>query len=84
MIVDQCGTFIFDDLFEKMYLSHQIHMRKPDAEIFHHVLTDSQLNINETCFIDDSLQHVQGARFVNLTAFHLKDDLVSFANSFIN
>ena len=84
MIIDQYGTFIFDDLFEKMYLSHKIHMRKPDAEIFQYVLADSQLDINDTCFIDDSPQHVEGAHSVNLPAFHLIDNLVNFANSLIS
>ncbi len=81
MIVKQYGTFIFDELFEKMYLSHHIHMRKPEREIFEYVLTDSKLNINETCFIDDSPQHVDGAERVGIRSYLLKDkSIVEFEN----
>lgn len=73
MIEKQYGSFIFNGLFEKIYLSHQIHLRKPDPEIFRYVLRDSNLEITETCFIDDSPQHVQGARETGLAAFHMKE-----------
>lgn len=62
MIIQQYGTFIFDDIFEKMYLSHHIHLRKPDKAIFEFVINDSNLKKEETFFIDDSKQHVEGAR----------------------
>lgn len=72
LIVSQYGTFIFDELFEKMYLSHRIHLRKPDAEIFNFVLEDSKLALEETCFIDDSPQHVEGAKKVGLSGYLYK------------
>ncbi len=62
MIKKHYGNFIFDDIFEKMYLSHHIHLRKPMKEIFDYVIEDSHLNRSETLFIDDSIQHVEGAR----------------------
>ncbi len=79
MIIEQYGHFIFDNLFEKMYLSHYLHMRKPDPAIFRFVLKENELKDDETCFIDDSLQHVQGARSAGITAFHLdKKSLIEF------
>jgi putative hydrolase of the HAD superfamily len=54
-----------------MYLSHRIHKRKPDAEIFEYVLKDSDLQMEETCFLDDSKQHVEGANRVGLTSYLL-------------
>jgi len=66
MIIDQYGSFIFDDIFEKMYLSHIIHLRKPNAEIFEYVIGNSSLNKSETFFIDDSIQHVEAARKVGI------------------
>jgi glucose-1-phosphatase len=68
MISDQYGKFFFDDVFEKMYLSHQVHMRKPDSEIFEFVLQDQQLNPSETLFYDDSIQHVKAATQVGIKA----------------
>ena len=62
MIIKQYGSFVFDDIFEKMYLSHHIHLRKPSQEIFEYVIKDSNLNKMETFFIDDSKQHIEGAQ----------------------
>jgi glucose-1-phosphatase len=85
MVVSQYGRFVFDELFEKMYLSHYLHLRKPDPSIFHYVLADSKLNITETCFIDDSPQHVEAASKAGITSFLLKEQsLVSFFSSTLN
>ena len=66
MIIKQYGSFVFDDIFEKMYLSHHIHLRKPGQEIFEYVINDSNLKKEETFFVDDSKQHVEGARSVGI------------------
>ncbi len=47
--------------FEKVYLSYEIKMRKPDPEIFQFVMDENQLKKEETLFIDDSVQHVESA-----------------------
>ena len=65
------GKNVFENAFEKMYLSCNIHLRKPDAEIFNLVLNENNLNKEETIFIDDSIQHVDGAKKIGLPAFHL-------------
>ena len=62
----------FYSLFEKVYFSHHLGFRKPEPEIFEYILNDSQLKKEETFFIDDSPQHVEGARSVGLTAYHLE------------
>jgi len=69
MIIDQYGSFVFDDLFEKTYLSHHVHLRKPDPEIFKYVLKNSGLEPGKTLFIDDSEQHVEGAKKTGLISF---------------
>jgi putative hydrolase of the HAD superfamily len=51
-----------DVFFEKVYYSHLVRMRKPDRNIFEHVLRDSNLDVNETLFIDDSPQHLKTAQ----------------------
>ncbi|MCX6271026.1 MAG: HAD family phosphatase [Bacteroidetes bacterium] len=61
----------FSDLFEKAYLSFQVKMKKPDREIFDFVLSDSKLDAEKTLFIDDSIQHINGAEQVGLQVFHL-------------
>lgn len=58
-------------LFEKQYLSHEIGMRKPDKKTFQYVLKQNGLKVRETLFIDDTLQHVKGAREAGLYAYYL-------------
>ena len=43
----------FKNCFEQFYLSHEIHYRKPDAEIYKYVLNENNLLPNETLFVDD-------------------------------
>ncbi|MBI3883562.1 MAG: HAD family phosphatase [Sphingobacteriales bacterium] len=50
-----------DDYFIKSYYSHLIHMRKPYRETYEFVLKDSNLNPEETLFIDDSIGNMEGA-----------------------
>lgn len=50
-----------DFFFHKTYYSCRIGMRKPDAEIFRHVLQENNLDPSETLFIDDTQKHVDGA-----------------------
>ncbi|HPG32638.1 MAG: HAD family phosphatase [Lentimicrobiaceae bacterium] len=67
--------FGLDQLFEKLWFSHQLGMVKPDAAIFRHVLGDADLNPSETLFIDDTLVHVEAARLEGIHAFHLSSGL---------
>lgn len=62
----------FADLFEHAYWSFNVKQRKPDAAIFEHVLTNSQLVASETLFIDDSFQHIEGARKLGIKTLHLQ------------
>lgn len=63
--------FEFFSLFEKVYLSHHIGMRKPNENIFEYVIQDNKLDKSETLFIDDSIQHIQGASQTNIPSLHL-------------
>ncbi len=55
------GREIFDSLFEKIYLSHEIGLRKPDLDCYEFVLNDAGLMAHETIFIDDSIANIKGA-----------------------
>jgi len=66
------GRDVFADSFHKSYFSHKVKMRKPDAQIFELVLNENNLKVVETLFIDDSIQHIEGARKVGLSAHHLQ------------
>jgi len=68
----QLSRDIFSDVFEKAYFSHKVKMRKPNAEIFELVLQENNLRKDETLFIDDSIQHIEGAKKIGLNAILLE------------
>ena len=68
------GFNFFETIFKAAYFSHILHIRKPKVEGFQRIMQEQQLNPAETLFIDDSPQHVEGARRCGLQAYHLKDD----------
>jgi putative hydrolase of the HAD superfamily len=61
----------FGHLFEKVYYSFEIGMRKPMVEIFDYVLTDRNLMGCETLFIDDAESNLIGAAKAGLHTLHL-------------
>jgi len=74
----------FEDIFEKAYFSFNLGMIKPDKNIFTYVLEMNNLKINETLFIDDSMQHINTAKELGLATFHLENtDIVSLFTNMI-
>ena len=69
---DKFKRDIFSEVFEKYYVSHKVNMRKPDAEIFEFVIRENRLRKEETLFIDDSIQHIEGAKKAGLNAIFLE------------
>ena len=62
----------FTSCFEAYYYSHEIKMRKPDAEIFQFVLDTHGLAPGETLFIDDTLEHISTANSLGIQTWHLQ------------
>ena len=58
--------------FDKVYLSHRVGMRKPNKEIFERVLSDNGLKPEDTLFIDDSPQHIAGAKEAGIRTIYLE------------
>lgn len=54
---DACWQDILDhydmSVFDELFLSHQLHIIKPDAALFEYVQNKLQLNPDETVFVDD-------------------------------
>jgi glucose-1-phosphatase len=61
----------FDHLFEKIYYSHIVGMRKPDRNIYEFVLQDSRLVPGETLFIDDNPENIAVALDLGIQTYHL-------------
>ena len=69
------GVKNFEDYFDKVYYSCRVGMRKPDKEFFELVLNENKLIPAETVFIDDSIQHVQGAGACGINAYLLQKNM---------
>lgn len=78
---DKFGFDNNDHLFEKIYYSHFTGKRKPEQAIFEQVLNENNLNPAETLFIDDSPQHLEGAKKLGIQTFLMTqpDTLQDFA-----
>jgi putative hydrolase of the HAD superfamily len=74
-VVEHMGTknyLAFKACFEAFYLSHEIHLRKPEPEIFKMILESHALKAEETLFIDDTKEHIEAAKNLGITTWHLK------------
>lgn len=59
-----------ESYFNKVYFSNEIKLRKPHLEIFKFVCEDQNLRPATTLFIDDSIQHIDGAKEYGLQTHH--------------
>jgi FMN phosphatase YigB (HAD superfamily) len=60
------GKGVFEGLFDEVYYSHQIGMRKPEVEAFQKVMQLANIKGHETFFIDDSMTNITGAQKAGL------------------
>lgn len=69
-------------LFKAVYYSNEIGVRKPNINAFEFVLAQNNFKAEETLFIDDSIQHLEGAKQLSIRALHITDKTVEelFAN----
>lgn len=57
------------DFFNRIYLSYELHMIKPNTDIFEHVLNDAGICSEETLFLDDSLPNCRTAEAMRIKAY---------------
>ena len=62
----------FYKCFDKIYYSSRMGKRKPEKNCFNQVLEENELVAKNTLFIDDSIQHVEGAEKAGIKTFHLE------------
>lgn len=65
--------FEFSSLFVRNFYSHEIRERKPNVNAFVRVIDMSGINPEETIFVDDLEQNIEGAKMAGLKTFWLKD-----------
>ncbi|PWH84967.1 HAD family hydrolase [Brumimicrobium oceani] len=72
--------------FKEVYFSCDMGMRKPDSEIFEALCKKEGFKPEETLFIDDSIQHVEGASSIGIQAHHLdvkNDNVIRLVRSLL-
>jgi putative hydrolase of the HAD superfamily len=69
------GHDIFEDIFEKIYLSHEIGLRKPNKNCYEFVLQDANMIGSETVFIDDNKGNIRGAEEAGINTIWAKEPL---------
>ena len=69
----------FISIFNDVYFSNEIGMRKPNEDVFYYVIKKNKLDVSKTLFIDDSLQHIKAAKKIGFKTYHLtnKEDIIS-------
>lgn len=62
----------FKNCFEVFYLSQEMKMRKPNADIYEFVLNENELNANETFFLDDTKENTDSAEKLGIQCWNLQ------------
>lgn len=62
----------FKDMFDKVYYSFDLGLRKPHIEIYNHILKDSQLEPGQCIYIDDLAANLESPAKLGLTCIHHK------------
>ncbi|KAL2812696.1 hypothetical protein BJX63DRAFT_432398 [Aspergillus granulosus] len=60
-------------LFDKVFLSGHVGMRKPDLEFFRHVLQEISTGAEDVVFVDDKLENVISARSLGMHGIVFRD-----------
>ncbi|NAS30905.1 HAD-IA family hydrolase [Flavobacteriaceae bacterium R38] len=74
----------FKNCFEKFYLSYEINLRKPDLEIYNHVIDQNNLSVENTLFIDDTKENTEAAAVLGMKTWNLipgADDITQLFNN---
>jgi putative hydrolase of the HAD superfamily len=74
IIASTIGYTTFKDCFKMVYYSSDIGLRKPNSDCFEMVLTENDLTAEKTLFIDDSAQHINGAKAIGIQTHLLKKE----------
>jgi len=61
----------FDELFDKAYFSFDLHLSKPNPDIYEFVMNQHKLVPEETLFIDDNLDNINAAKSFGWKTHHL-------------
>ena len=72
----------FKNCFDVFYLSHEIHLRKPNANIFEFVLNQNNLKSTECLFIDDNRDNTEIAKKLGINIWNINPITEDIINLF--
>ncbi len=72
----------FKNCFDAFYLSHEIHLVKPNEDIFEFVLNENKLKKSECLFIDDNEDNIKTANSLAIKTWHINPATEDVANLF--
>lgn len=72
IVKELSGGRKLSDFVHHAHYSHVIGMRKPDEEIYMHVINKHQLKPERTLFLDDRLDNVEAAKATGIEAVQVK------------
>lgn len=76
------GVQKLEDITDFVHYSSILGKRKPDVTTFQTVCQLHQLETSKTLFIDDSIQHIEGAKTSGLNAFHFTEGAFQLSSLF--
>jgi len=68
MVMEATGMPSIRDFVDEAYFSHEIGMRKPDADCYSFVIDDIDLYPSRMLFLDDRLDNIEAARKAGMKA----------------
>ncbi|MBU2940635.1 HAD family phosphatase [Lacinutrix sp. C3R15] len=63
----------FKACFDAFYLSHEIQLRKPNANIYKFVLAQNNIKAEESLFIDDTLENTEAAKQLGIHVWNIDE-----------
>ena len=61
------------EVFEKLYYSHEIGWHKPDREAWEYVIRDAGIVPEETLFLDDNIHNIKTSQELGFQAIHIHE-----------
>ena len=65
------GNPPLESIFQKVYYSYQLHMSKPNPEIYQHITRENGLDPSEILFLDDTLANINAAQALGWGTMHI-------------
>ena len=73
----------FKNCFDQFYLSQEIHLRKPNKDIFDFVLENNNLKPEQCFFIDDTKENTDTAKSLGIKVWNIdetREDIINLFN----